>query len=121
MVNRVLQQKALKRKRQLYARPRSITIPPLILPDQRVLKRHPDKVEPVDEEYIHNLHVTVIDNCLQFCRVIFNSRRDCYIIHHVNKRTGEVRKSITYGSMERALQVWVQSRVVWKVKKNLPA
>lgn len=79
-----------------------------------------DRIEEILRVFDDPLFITVIDNSLQRCRLYFNSKHDCYLLQHVNWRTREVRISITYSSRDRAMQVWVQSRVCWKFKKSLP-
>lgn len=80
-----------------------------------------DRIEEILSQFDDPLFVTIIENNYQRIRLFFNSEKTCWIIQHVNWRTREVRISITYRSKDRALQVWVQSKVVWKHKKSLPA
>lgn len=80
-----------------------------------------DRIEEILHVFDDPLFITIIENTIQRCRLYFNSQHNCYLLQHVNWRTREVRISITYASKDRALQVWVQSKVCWKYKKDLPA
>lgn len=79
-----------------------------------------DRLEEILQEFDDPLFITIIDNSIQRCRLFFNSNHNCYILQHVDWRKREVRISITYATKQRAMQVWVQSKVCWKYKKDLP-
>lgn len=62
----------------------------------------------------------VIDNSRHRCRIFFNSRMDKFILQWVDWSKKEVRISVAYPTASRALQVWNNDLVIWRVKRSLP-
>lgn len=146
MVARWMQGKILKQRRMRRAWARPLSIKSGIQPNRAIIQQYrktaeglgkeeastrfpnvapgrrdiQDRIEEILHVFDDPLFVTILDNAIQRCRIFFNSRKDCFVIQHVDWRKREVRLSITYSSMDRALQVWVQSKTCWKVFKDLP-
>jgi len=61
-----------------------------------------------------------IDNSSHHVCCYFNSTKTSFVLGHTDKRQGTYRRSIEYGSKERALNRWDAKKVIWVYKEDLP-
>ena len=64
------------------------------------------------------LFFSIIDNCLQKAVCYFNSQKTCFVLVHDDRRKKITRRSIEYGSKDRAMQVWNMDRVTWVTREK---
>lgn len=72
------------------------------------------------EEFVpQQMYFTVIKNCVQWCRVYFNSQHTLYILLHENYKNGTVRTSMSYSDKDRIISAWNTDRIRWVECKAL--
>ena len=150
MVNRVIEAKVLKMKKERRRRPKLNPVKKSFRPNKDVLSEYRERTRQlgVDEKEIDDwikvlfgrpvfkgvpperkavldllselrekemeyLSFSLIQNEIQWCRCYFNSQRTCVILVHADFRTGKLRRSIEYGSIDRAVSRWKDYKVRW--------
>lgn len=78
-----------------------------------------DPLRGIIEDIRDPFFVSIVDNSRQRCRIYFNSGMSVYILQWVDWRKSKVHLSITYPSSTRAIQVWMEDKVVWKKEFQL--
>lgn len=80
------------------------------------VSRVPDITE-VRKQIPDPYFVVVTDTPFHRCRMYWNGERTKFILQYVLWRTKEVRISITYPTSTRAMFVWMEDKVRWRIIK----
>jgi hypothetical protein len=62
---------------------------------------------------------SIVDTPFWNAICFYNSEKTCYVLALTDLRKHTVRRSIEYGSKERALHVWNHNKVVWVSHKSI--
>ena len=82
--------------------------------------RIPD-IKEIREDIKDPLFVVPINTPTQRLRMFYNSEHNVFILQWVHWRKGFVKISVKYPTNTRALQVWQEDRVRWRISRKLPS
>ncbi len=62
---------------------------------------------------------SILDNGWWHAACFYNSEKTCFVLALTDLRKHTVRRSIEYGSKERALHVWNHNKVIWVSHRSI--